>query len=92
MPGAGNTIDEDAVRTAGQTLLAAGAESAVVHFPHAYANPTHERRRRIFWLNSGPPNLLPPVIRCARESRLEGGVRGGQCLGAAYSKALYWSA
>ncbi|WP_054311754.1 hydantoinase/oxoprolinase family protein [Mesorhizobium sp. 1M-11] len=37
-------LDEGAVRQAVQTLLAAGCESLVVHFLHAYANPTHERR------------------------------------------------
>ncbi|MFE0016358.1 hydantoinase/oxoprolinase family protein [Mesorhizobium sp. NPDC059054] len=37
-------LDEGAVRQAVQALLAAGCESLVVHFLHAYANPTHERR------------------------------------------------
>ena len=35
-------LDEDAVRRAGEKLLAAGVESVVVHFLHAYANPDHE--------------------------------------------------
>ncbi len=37
-------LDEDAVRAAVKTLLAAGCESLVIHFLHAYANPAHERR------------------------------------------------
>ncbi|HEV2504948.1 MAG TPA: hydantoinase/oxoprolinase family protein [Mesorhizobium sp.] len=37
-------LDEVAVRRAVQTLLAAGCESLVIHFLHAYANPAHERR------------------------------------------------
>jgi len=37
-------LDEEAVAAAGRTLLAAGCESVVVHFLHAYANPAHERR------------------------------------------------
>ncbi|PLP57340.1 hydantoinase [Mesorhizobium loti] len=37
-------LDEAAVRRAVQSLLAAGCESLVIHFLHAYANPVHERR------------------------------------------------
>ncbi|WP_379064831.1 hydantoinase/oxoprolinase family protein [Mesorhizobium sp. UC74_2] len=37
-------LDEAAVRHAVQNLLAAGCESPVIHFLHAYANPAHERR------------------------------------------------
>ncbi len=37
-------LDEDAVRQAGRQLLAAGCQSVVVHFLHAYANPDHELR------------------------------------------------
>ncbi|KRS19780.1 hydantoinase/oxoprolinase family protein [Roseovarius indicus] len=37
-------LDEDALRTAAQTLLDAGCEAVVVHFLHAYANPAHEQR------------------------------------------------
>ncbi|CAM5450158.1 Acetophenone carboxylase gamma subunit [Mycolicibacterium aubagnense] len=37
-------LDEAAVRRAVQGLLAAGCESLVIHFLHAYANPAHERR------------------------------------------------
>ncbi len=37
-------LDEDEVRAAVEQLLAAGCESLVIHFLHAYANPRHERR------------------------------------------------
>ncbi len=37
-------MDEMAVRRAAQTLLDAGCEALVVHFLHAYANPSHELR------------------------------------------------
>ena len=37
-------LDEDAVRAAGEALLARGVESMVIHFLHAYANPIHEVR------------------------------------------------
>ncbi|MCB1364288.1 MAG: hydantoinase/oxoprolinase family protein [Rhodobacteraceae bacterium] len=37
-------LDEDAVRVAGQHLVARGCEAVVVHFLHAYANPAHELR------------------------------------------------
>jgi N-methylhydantoinase A len=37
-------LDEAGVRDAVGKLLAAGAESLVIHFLHAYANPAHERR------------------------------------------------
>jgi N-methylhydantoinase A len=37
-------LDEDGVRAAVQRLLEAGCESLVIHFLHAYANPTHELR------------------------------------------------
>ncbi|MFN4087992.1 MAG: hydantoinase/oxoprolinase family protein [Alphaproteobacteria bacterium] len=49
-------LDEDAVRAATTTLLERGAEAVVVHFIHAYANPTHELRAaeivRSLWPNS----------------------------------------
>ncbi|MCB1311934.1 MAG: hydantoinase/oxoprolinase family protein [Sedimentitalea sp.] len=37
-------LDEDAVHAAAKRLLAAGCESLVIHFLHAYANPAHELR------------------------------------------------
>lgn len=37
-------LDEQGVRDAVSRLLAAGCESLVIHFLHAYANPAHERR------------------------------------------------
>jgi N-methylhydantoinase A len=47
MDAAGNVVvplDEDAVRAAAGQLLELGCESVVIHFLHAYANPTHEER------------------------------------------------
>ncbi len=37
-------LDEAGVRAAARALLAAGCESLVIHFLHAYANPAHELR------------------------------------------------
>jgi N-methylhydantoinase A len=37
-------LDEEEVKAAVESLLAAGCESLVIHFLHAYANPEHERR------------------------------------------------
>jgi len=37
-------LDEAEVRAAAERLLAAGCESVVIHFLHAYTNPSHERR------------------------------------------------
>lgn len=37
-------LDEDAVLNAGKALKSAGCEAVVVHFLHAYANPSHEQR------------------------------------------------
>ena len=37
-------LDEDAVRRATERLQELGAESVVIHFMHAYANPDHERQ------------------------------------------------
>jgi N-methylhydantoinase A len=37
-------LDEAAVAAAARALLAAGCESVVIHFLHAYANPSHELR------------------------------------------------
>jgi N-methylhydantoinase A len=37
-------LDEAAVAAAARALLAAGCESLVIHFLHAYANPAHELR------------------------------------------------
>ena len=39
-------LDEDAVAAAARELLAAGCESVVIHFLHAWRNPEHERRAR----------------------------------------------
>ncbi|MCZ0733712.1 hydantoinase/oxoprolinase family protein [Phreatobacter sp. AB_2022a] len=37
-------LDEAAVAREAETLMAAGCEALVIHFLHAYANPTHELR------------------------------------------------
>ena len=37
-------LDENGVAAAARTLVAAGCESLVIHFLHAYANPAHELR------------------------------------------------
>ncbi len=37
-------LDEDAVRGACRVLLERDCQALVIHFLHAYANPTHERR------------------------------------------------
>ena len=37
-------LDEDSVRVAVQHLIDQGCESLVIHFLHAYANPSHELR------------------------------------------------
>ena len=39
-------LDEAALATQARSLLAAGCESVVVHFLHAYRNPDHELRAR----------------------------------------------
>jgi N-methylhydantoinase A len=39
-------LDEAAVRTAAETLRAAGVEALVIHFLHAYVNDRHEKRAR----------------------------------------------
>ncbi|MFC4670202.1 hydantoinase/oxoprolinase family protein [Seohaeicola nanhaiensis] len=48
-------LDEDAVRAAGERLIAEGCDSVVIHFLHAYANPAHELRAaeilRAIWPN-----------------------------------------
>jgi N-methylhydantoinase A len=48
-------LAEDEVRAAVARLLAAGAQSLVIHFLHAYVNPMHERRAaeiaRALWPN-----------------------------------------
>ncbi len=49
MDAAGNVVtplDEDAVAEAARTLLDRGCESVVIHFLHAYRNPSHEQRAR----------------------------------------------
>lgn len=47
-------LDEDGVRAAVAALLAAGCESLVIHFLHAYANPAHELRAAAIAAESWP--------------------------------------
>jgi N-methylhydantoinase A len=48
-------LDEDEVAASVRALIAAGVESVVIHFLHAYINPAHERRAaeiaRSLWPN-----------------------------------------
>ena len=48
-------LDEDAVEHAASRLIDMGCETIVIHFLHAYANPTHEKRAgeivRSLWPN-----------------------------------------
>lgn len=49
-------LDEAGVKAAVETLIAVGCESLVIHFLHAYANPSHELRAgeiaRALWPNA----------------------------------------
>ncbi|HUF56034.1 MAG TPA: hydantoinase/oxoprolinase family protein [Thermohalobaculum sp.] len=63
-------LDEAAVARAVETLRAAGCESLVIHFLHAYANPGHERRAgeiaRELWPN-GAVTLGHALLSESRE-------------------------
>ncbi|MEZ6195480.1 MAG: hydantoinase/oxoprolinase family protein [Planctomycetota bacterium] len=48
-------LDEDAVRRAGERLLARGAESLAVCFLHSWRNPRHERRAARLLAATGLP-------------------------------------
>lgn len=49
-------LDEDGIVAAAKQLLGAGCEALVIHFLHAYANPSHEQRAaeivREIWPNN----------------------------------------
>ncbi|MFD3189997.1 hydantoinase/oxoprolinase family protein [Sedimentitalea sp. HM32M-2] len=62
-------LDDAAVAIAGQTLLAAGCESVVVHFLHAYANPTHELRAARILSELWPNNHITMGHALLSESR-----------------------
>ncbi|MGB1356550.1 MAG: hydantoinase/oxoprolinase family protein [Candidatus Puniceispirillaceae bacterium] len=62
-------LDEDAVRRAGEKLLAAGVESVVVHFLHAYANPDHEVRAAEILASFWPNDYITTGHSLLSESR-----------------------
>jgi N-methylhydantoinase A len=51
-------LDEAEMRDAVARLLAAGCESLVIHFLHAYANPSHERRAAEIAAESWPNGYI----------------------------------
>ena len=62
-------LDEDAVRRAGEKLLAAGVESVVVHFLHSYANPDHEMRAAEILASFWPNDYITTGHSLLSESR-----------------------
>ncbi len=62
-------LDEAAVLAAGHALLAAGCESLVVHFLHAYANPAHERRAAALLRDTWPNAHITMAHAILSESR-----------------------
>ena len=62
-------LDEEAVRAAGAALLARGAESVVIHFLHAYANPAHEIRAAEVLAEIWPNNYITMGHGLLSESR-----------------------
>lgn len=58
---AGNVLlplDESAVAECARALLAAGCESVVIHFLHAYRNPVHEQRARAIVAKIWPNDFI----------------------------------
>lgn len=62
-------LDEAALRTAVESLIAAGCESLVIHFLHSYANPDHERRAAIIAADIWPTNYITMGHALLSESR-----------------------
>ena len=62
-------LDDAAVRAAGEALLASGAESVVIHFLHAYANPKHEIRAAEVLADIWPNSYITMGHRLLSESR-----------------------
>ncbi len=62
-------LDEAQVRAAARQLLAAGCESVVIHFLHAYANPAHERRAGEIVRELWPNNYVTLAHQLLSESR-----------------------
>ncbi len=62
-------LNEAALLEAARTLLAAGCESLVIHFLHAYANPTHELRARAVVADIWPNDYITLGHALLSESR-----------------------
>lgn len=62
-------LDEDDVRRAVASLLAAGCEALVIHFLHAYANPAHELRAAEIAAESWPNGYITTGHSLLSEAR-----------------------
>ena len=62
-------LDEDALMSASEALLAKGCESLVIHFLHAYANPAHERRAATLLKDHWPGSHITMGHALLSESR-----------------------
>ena len=62
-------LDEQAVLDTGHALLRAGCEAIVVHFLHAYANPSHELRAAALLRDIWPNNHITMGHAILSESR-----------------------
>jgi N-methylhydantoinase A len=62
-------LDEDDVRRAVRQLLDMGAEALVIHFIHAYANPSHEERALKIARTVWPNDYITLGSRTLREVR-----------------------
>lgn len=62
-------LDEDALMSASEALLAKGCESLVIHFLHAYANPAHERRAAALLKDHWPGSHITMGHALLSESR-----------------------
>ena len=62
-------LDERALRTAVEALIAQGCESLVIHFLHSYANPVHERRAALIATGMWPTDYITMGHALLSESR-----------------------
>lgn len=62
-------LDENALRTAVEALIAQGCESLVIHFLHSYANPAHERRAALIATGMWPTDYITMGHALLSESR-----------------------
>ena len=62
-------LDEDALKSAVQSLLDEGCESLVIHFLHSYANPAHEARAGEIARQLWPTAYVTEGHRLLSESR-----------------------